>query len=135
MTSGYTVIAELVQMAIADAAVSAAVSSRIYIEQGQFEAGYPNVVISVVSREESPTQDTGSAIDEYRVQVDVYARPSSGASAFAAADDIAHKLRAAWSRQNDTKIESIQEAGYRTDHYPENDVVLVSNDYMIRVLP
>jgi hypothetical protein len=110
-------------------------ASRIYFSQAPQGAAFPFVVIDIVSRTETPTQDSGSAVDTYRFQVDVWARATSSVSAFAIASGISTDLREVWSRQTDTYIDGIQEVNYFTDYDGELLAQRVSNDYMVRVKP
>lgn len=110
-------------------------ASRIYFSQAPQSAAYPFVVIDIVSRTETPTQDSGSAVDTYRIQADVWAKASTTQSAFAIASGISTDLREVWSRQTDTYIDGIQEVNYFTDYDAELQAQRVSNDYMVRVKP
>jgi hypothetical protein len=110
-------------------------ASRIYFSQAPQGAAFPFVVIDIVSRTETPTQDSGSAVDTYRFQVDVWARATSSVSAFAIASGISTDLREVWSRQTDTYIDGIQEVNFFTDYDGELLAQRVSNDYMVRVKP
>lgn len=107
---------------------------RIYMSVAPQSAAFPYAVMEIVSRVESPTQDSGSAVDTYRIQVDVYAKAGSGTSGFETASTIAHDLRVAWSREAGDSVDSIQESNYFSDFIPDLNVNRVSNDYMIRVL-
>lgn len=101
-------------------------------------ATYPFVVIEIVSRDESETQDSGSAVDTYRVQVDCYAKSDSSASGYATAAGLSDGIRTALSRATDYSsynydIDGVQEAGHLTDYIPEIEVYRATNDYMIRI--
>ena len=101
-------------------------------------ATYPFVVIEIVSRDESETQDSGSAVDTYRVQVDCYAKSDSSASGYATAAGLSDGIRTALSRATDYTtythdIDGVQEAGHLTDYIPEIEVYRATNDYMIRI--
>ncbi len=115
---------------------------NVYISIAKQNSGYPIVVMDIISREEAPTQDSGSAVDTYRVQVDIFTKTSrdgGDASAFETAHNISFALRNAWSRHQsligdfDNAINSIQEVDHRTDFFPDNGVYQVSNDYMVRM--
>jgi hypothetical protein len=111
------------------------IGERIYMSIAPQPAVYPLAVMEIVSRTPSPTQDSGSAVDTYRIQVDVFAQATSESSAFEQASTIAHDLRVAWSREAGDTIDSIQEDSYFSDYLADQKVQQVSNDYMIRVLP
>jgi hypothetical protein len=116
-------------------------ASRIYLTFAPQSASYPKVVMDIVSRVESPSQDLGSEVDVYRIQVDVFAKNGSARSGFDQAATIMHELREAWSRTGNNDdynnvIDSVQEVGYRTDFLIDasnEGVFLVSSDYLIRV--
>lgn len=117
--------------------------SRIYTSIVPQSATYPLVVMDIISREESPTQDSGSACDYYRIQVDIFAKQSrdiAERSAFEMAHDIAFALRQTWSRTTsntgdyDNAIDSIQEVDHRTGFLTDMDLYHVSNDYIVRMV-
>lgn len=117
--------------------------SRIYVTQAPQSATYPLVVISLVSRVPSPTQDNGSAVDTFRIQVDSYAKQSntiSDLNAFVVAHDVDNALRSTWSRSSsdpldyDTGIDSVQEDNSFDDFIPDLNLYRVSTDYFIRVV-
>lgn len=115
-------------------------SARIYMNQSPQNASYPHVVMSIISREESPTQDSGSAVDTLRIQVDCYAKPSTTESGFRIASRLSDDIRVAASRATnesdyDQIIDGIQEANYLTDYIEDIDLYRVTNDYMVRVKP
>ncbi len=116
------------------------IGSRIYMSIAPQSATFPLAVMEIVSRVPTPTQDSGSAIDTYRVQVDVYAKGTTGFSGFETAHTVASELRTAWSRTTDefsydNAISGVQEQGHFTDFDSELQVFRVSNDYLIRVTP
>jgi hypothetical protein len=125
---------------LVDAAISADtdLGSRIYMSQAPQPATYPLAVMEIVSREESPTQYSGSAMDTFRIQVDVFAKNGSSRSGFEAAHTLADQLRVAWARDanytNLGSIDGIQEVNHSSDFVPDFDVYRVTNDYMIRVI-
>ncbi len=119
-------------------------ASRIYVSGAPQSATYPLVVVKVISMAPSPTQDRGSEVDTFRIQVDTYAKQSndiSDISAFEQAHDVASALRTTWSRSAsgpgdyDHGIDSIQEEDQREDFNSELSLYRVSNDYMVRVVP
>lgn len=115
--------------------------SRIYMSVAPQNTTYPAVTLEIISRTESPTQQLGSTVDTYRIQVDTYAKnDGAGRSGFETAHDVANALRSTWSRTSsaagdyDTGIDSVQEVGHFTDFVPELELYRVSNDYMVRVI-
>ncbi len=116
--------------------------SRIYVSVAPQSVSYPLVVMNVISMAPSPTQDSGSAVDTFRIQVDSYAKQSrtiSDDSAYDTAHELADTLRSTWSRNGSTfgdydhLIDSIQEEDHREDFNSELDLYRVSIDYMVRV--
>ena len=116
--------------------------SRIYVSVAPQSSDYPLVVMKVISMAPSPTQDSGSAVDTFRIQVDSYAKQSrtiSDDSAFDTAHGLADTLRSTWSRNGSTfgdydhLIDSIQEEDHREDFNTELETYRVSYDYMVRV--
>jgi hypothetical protein len=114
----------------------AGTGERVYLSQVPQDAAYPYAVIEIISRTEAPTQDVGSAVDEYRVQIDVAAKPASGNSAQSVAIQNADAIRAAISRMDlgGNGFYSVQETNMRTDYLPELGVFIASNDYIVRVV-
>lgn len=114
---------------------------RVYFSQAPQDKEFPMVVFDIISRSESPTQDDGSAVDEYRFQVDVMAKSTSGKSAAQAAHEAAHAVRNVLSRKDNRatnevfsyQFDTIQEVNHITDYVPDLDIYRVSNDYLIRV--
>lgn len=116
----------------------------VFVNHAPQSATYPFIIATVVSREPSPTQDSGSAVDTYRVQLDVYAKATASVSAFDAAETIAHNARVAISRtygiamvwDSFTKsvvIDGVQEDNSFSEYIEDIMVCRVSTDYMIRV--
>lgn len=115
------------------------IGERIYMSMAPQNATYPLAVMEIISRVETLTQDSGSAVDTYRVQVDVFSKEGS-TSGFFQASTIASELRTAWSRQSNTDdynnaIDSVQETNYLSDYDPDLGVARVTNDYLIRINP
>jgi hypothetical protein len=113
--------------------------SRVYLNQAPQSAAFPYVVLSVVSREESPTQDSGSAVDTFRIQCDCYAKPSTTLSGFERVSIIAGLIRSQVSRSYDTGtyshiVDSVQEVNYLTDYIEDIDLYRVTNDYLVRII-
>lgn len=102
-------------------------------------ATYPQVIMNIVSRAESPTQDSGSAVDTYRIQIDVWAKSTSTASGLYTSHLVANNIRQLISRTgnpssyNPTIIDSVQEANHFTDYIPDEGIYRVTNDYLIRI--
>lgn len=115
-------------------------ASRIYPSVAPQSVAYPFVVLEIISREETPTQDSGSAVDTYRIQLDVFAQATTAKSAFTIAHEVAQTIRETISRSGDelnydNAIDSVQEADHRTDYIPDLAVYNVQNDYFVRVKP
>jgi hypothetical protein len=101
---------------------------------------YPYAVIDIISRSEADTQALGSAVDTFRVQVDVFARPTNNDNAFNIAHDAAYAIRTNITRVFDTSnyeniIDGVQEVNHLTDFDPVTFIYRVTNDYLIRVKP
>lgn len=119
-------------------AASTTAGSKIYTGVAPQSAAYPYVVIDIVSRGEAPTQDAGSAVDTYRVQVDCWAKSGSSTSGLNTVSTLADNIRTALSRQTDYTtydfdIDGVQEANHLTDYIPEIEVYRDTNDYLIRI--
>lgn len=119
-------------------AASTEAGSQIYTGVAVQGAAYPFVVVEIVSRDESETQDSGSAVDTFRVQVDCYAKSDGSTSGYEKAARISDQIRSALSRSTDyttydCDIDGVQEAGHLTDYIPEIEVYRATNDYMIRI--
>lgn len=114
----------------------AGTGERVYLATVPQDAEYPHVVVDIISRTESPTQDVGSAVDEFRVQLNVAAKAASGNSAANVALTNADAIRTALSRTDigSNGFYSVQEVNMITDWLPEPGVFLVTTDYMIRVV-
>lgn len=114
---------------------------RVYFSQAPQDKTFPMVVFDVISRSESPTQDKGSAVDEYRFQVDVMAKTTASKSAAEAAHEAAHAVRTVLTRKDNSALgsefdylfDTVQEVNHITDYVPDYDVYRVTNDYLIRV--
>lgn len=100
----------------------------------------PFVVLQIISRPVTPTQDSGSVLDTFRIQVDVFAKSDSQREDAEVAHEIANQIREAVSRTSDglnydNAIDSVQEDDLRDDYLPDLDLYNVSCDYFIRIKP
>lgn len=98
-----------------DSAVSALVGTRIYPELAEEGASAPYIVYSVVSNTPSDTKD-GTPIDEAQLEI------FSVGSTYAAANDLADKVRAALDRKSQIVVGTVT---VQSIHYT-NEVVEVS---------
>ena len=81
---------------IADAAVLALVSNRIYPNQVKQNEAYPHLVYNLVGNTPTDTKDSGRFFDNTRVQVDCYAID------YGDCEDLADKVRTALDRYTGT---------------------------------
>lgn len=119
------------------------VGQRVYMDAAPQGSTYPLVVMSIISRSEAPTQDSGSAVDTYRIQVDTYAKATTSASSFSIASEIAEAIKVNLSRatyiydpldpEYAHTVDGVQEVNYFTDFIPEIEVHRITNDYLIRI--
>jgi len=112
--------------------------SSVFISVAPQSASFPMVVIDMIDRVEYPTQSSGSAVDQYRVQLNIMAKASGAKSAFKVTHEISQAIRSAISRITDTTtyshdIDGIQEAGHFSDFDSDIQVQRVVDDYIIRV--
>ena len=116
-----------------DSAVSALVGTRIYPELAEEGAATPYVVYSVVSNTPVDTKES-APVDEAQLEV------FSVADTYAAANDLADKVRTALSRQAKTIIETvtIQSIKYTnevTEVSAERNMYISVQDYTARLTP
>ena len=116
-----------------DSAVSALVGTRIYPELAEEGAQTPYVVYSVVSNTPIDTKDS-APVDEAQLEV------FSVADTYAAANDLADKVRTALSRQTKTIIEtvtvqSIKYTNEVTEVSAERNMYISVQDYTARLTP
>jgi hypothetical protein len=136
-TSKQGAVAAYVRQAINTAAPD--LSNRIYITQAVQSAAFPLAVFSIISLTPTPTQDNGSAIDSFRVQVDVYAKASASNSGFVTANGLAQLIRTELSRDmvgdayDGYSIDLVQELGSFSDYDPILEVHRNSTDYSITI--
>jgi len=116
-----------------DSAVSALVGTRIYPELAEEGAATPYVVYSVVSNTPVDTKES-APVDEAQLEV------FSVADTYAAANDLADKVRAALSRQSkkvlDTvTVQSIKYTNEVTEVSAERNLFISVQDYTARLTP
>lgn len=107
--------AAIYSLLVNDSAVSAIVGTRIYPELAEEGASAPYVVYSVVSNTPSDTKD-GTPIDEAQLEI------FSVGNTYAAANDLADKVRAALDRKSQIVVGTVT---VQSIHYT-NEVVEVS---------
>ena len=107
--------AAIYSLLVNDSAVSAIVGPRIYPELAEEGASAPYVVYSVVSNTPSDTKD-GTPIDEAQLEI------FSVGNTYAAANDLADKVRAALDRKSQIVVGTVT---VQSIHYT-NEVVEVS---------
>jgi len=115
-----------------DSAVSALVGTRIYPELAEEGAATPYVVYSVVSNTPVDTKDS-APVDEAQLEV------FSVADTYAAANDLADKVRAALARQEkvvyDTvTVQSIKYTNEVTEVSAERNLFISVQDYTARTV-
>ena len=107
--------AAIYSLLVNDSAVSAVVGTRIYPELAEEGASAPYVVYSVVSNTPSDTKD-GAPVDEAQLEI------FSIGNTYAAANDLADKVRAALDRKSQIVVGTVT---VQSIHYT-NEVVEVS---------
>jgi len=116
-----------------DSAVSALVGTRIYPELAEEGAATPYVVYSVVSNTPVDTKDS-APVDEAQLEV------FSVADTYAAANDLADKVRAALSRQSKkvygtVTVQSVKYTNEVTEVSAERNLFISVQDYTARLTP
>jgi hypothetical protein len=116
-----------------DSAVSALVGTRIYPELAEEGAATPYVVYSVVSNTPVDTKDS-APVDEAQLEV------FSVADTYAAANDLADKVRAALSRQSKkvygtVTVQSVKYTNEVTEVSAARDMYISVQDYTARLTP
>lgn len=116
-----------------DSAVSALVGTRIYPELAEEGAQTPYVVYSVVSNTPVDTKDS-APVDEAQLEV------FSVADTYAAANDLADKVRAALSRQSQivyetVTVQSVKYTNEVTEVSAERNLFISVQDYTARTTP
>ena len=114
-----------------DSAVAALVGTRIYPELAEEGAATPYVVYSVVSNTPSDTKE-GTPIDEAQLEI------FSVSNTYAAANDLADKVRAALDRKSQTVIgtvtvQSIQYTNEVVEVSEKRDLYISVQDYTTRI--
>ena len=123
--------AAIYSLLVNDSAVSAIVGTRIYPELAEEGASAPYVVYSVVSNTPSDTKD-GTPIDEAQLEV------FSVGSTYAAANDLADKVRAALDRKSKivvgaVTVQSIQYTNEVVEVSEKRDLYISVQDYTTRI--
>jgi len=116
-----------------DSAVSALVGTRIYPELAEEGAATPYVVYSVVSNTPVDTKDS-APVDEAQLEV------FSVADTYAAANDLADKVRAALSRKSQivyetVTVQSVKYTNEVTEVSAERNLFISVQDYTVRTTP
>jgi len=116
-----------------DSAVSALVGTRIYPELAEQGAATPYVVYSVVSNTPVDTKDS-APVDEAQLEV------FSVADTYAAANDLADKVRTALSRQSKkvygtVTVQSVKYTNEVTEVSAARDMYISVQDYTARLTP
>ena len=107
--------AAIYSLLVNDSAVAAIVGTRIYPELAEEGASAPYIVYSVVSNTPSDTKE-GTPIDEAQLEI------FSVGNTYAAANDLADKVRAALDRKSQIVVGTVT---VQSIHYT-NEVVEVS---------
>jgi len=123
--------AAIYSLLVNDSAVSALVGTRIYPELAEEGASAPYVVYSVVSNTPSDTKD-GTPIDEAQLEI------FSVGSTYAAANDLADKVRAALDRKSQivvgtVTVQSIQYTNEVVEVSEKRDLYISVQDYTTRI--
>jgi ABC-type molybdate transport system substrate-binding protein len=123
--------AAIYSLLVNDSAVSAVVGTRIYPELAEEGASAPYVVYSVVSNTPSDTKD-GTPIDEAQLEI------FSVGSTYAAANDLADKVRAALDRKSQivvgtVTVQSIQYTNEVVEVSEKRDLYISVQDYTTRI--
>ena len=123
--------AAIYSLLVNDSAVSAIVGTRIYPELAEEGASAPYIVYSVLSNTPSDTKD-GTPIDEAQLEV------FSVGSTYAAANDLADKVRAALDRKSKivvgaVTVQSIQYTNEVVEVSEKRDLYISVQDYTTRI--
>jgi ABC-type molybdate transport system substrate-binding protein len=123
--------AAIYSLLVNDSAVSAIVGTRIYPELAEEGASAPYIVYSVVSNTPSDTKD-GTPIDEAQLEI------FSVGSTYAAANDLADKVRAALDRKSQivvgtVTVQSIQYTNEVVEVSEKRDLYISVQDYTTRI--
>ncbi len=123
--------AAIYSLLVNDSAVSAIVGTRIYPELAEEGASAPYIVYSVVSNTPSDTKD-GTPIDEAQLEI------FSVGNTYAAANDLADKVRAALDRKSQivvgtVTVQSIHYTNEVTEVSEKRDLYISVQDYTTRI--
>ena len=123
--------AAIYSLLVNDSAVSALVGTRIYPELAEEGASAPYIVYSVVSNTPSDTKE-GTPIDEAQLEI------FSVGNTYAAANDLADKVRAALDRKSQivvgtVTVQSIQYTNEVVEVSEKRDLYISVQDYTTRI--
>lgn len=123
--------AAIYSLLVNDSAVSALVGTRIYPELAEEGASAPYIVYSVVSNTPSDTKE-GTPIDEAQLEI------FSVGNTYAAANDLADKVRAALDRKSQivvgtVTVQSIQYSNEVVEVSEKRDLYISVQDYTTRI--
>ena len=123
--------AAIYSLLVNDSAVSAIVGTRIYPELAEEGASAPYIVYSVVSNTPSDTKD-GTPIDEAQLEI------FSVGNTYAAANDLADKVRAALDRKSQivvgtVTVQSIHYTNEVVEVSEKRDLYISVHDYTTRI--
>lgn len=116
------------------------VGDRIYPNVAQQGQSPPFIVMSTIDAPPTPTQDGDSAIDSYRIQLDLFAQDIAAyGSGISVLTTLAAHVRTALARQTgliDTiRVNGIQSAGQQDDYDTELKLHRKILDFIIRIKP
>jgi len=123
--------AAIYSLLVNDSAVSALVGTRIYPELAEEGASASYIVYSVVSNTPSDTKE-GTPIDEAQLEI------FSVGNTYAAANDLADKVRAALDRKSQivvgtVTVQSIQYTNEVVEVSEKRDLYISVQDYTTRI--
>jgi hypothetical protein len=123
--------AAIYSLLVNNSAVAALVGTRIYPELAEEGASAPYIVYSVVSNTPSDTKD-GTPIDEAQLEI------FSVGNTYAAANDLADKVRAALDRKSQivvgtVTVQSIQYTNEVVEVSEKRDLYISVQDYTTRI--
>ena len=123
--------AAIYSLLVNDSAVSALVGTRIYPELAEEGASAPYIVYSVVSNTPSDTKE-GTPIDDAQLEI------FSVGNTYAAANDLADKVRAALDRKSQivvgtVTVQSIQYTNEVVEVSEKRDLYISVQDYTTRI--
>lgn len=135
-----TAVGALIYLAQQSTKLNEYINGRIYPVLADQGAEYPLIVLSVISRAESPTQDEDSAVDTTRVQADVIAKDSASGSGYKIATDTYNAFRAAVVRYGgeidtddfEVLVDSVQSSNEGDDYDAELQLYRKRGDFFVR---